>query len=61
MFKSRNRSYVSEVDRFLKEFDKQHTELTALQKEEIAKHERIDEKRDHSKKALDKDKIWSDF
>lgn len=42
-----NKDYVSDIDKFLTEFDGQH-EKSESQKEEIKKHEHIAKLRDHS-------------
>ena len=41
-----DRRYVSDLDKFLKEFDQQHPEPSASQAEEIKKHERLATLRD---------------
>lgn len=38
--------YISELDQFLKAFDRKHTKLSASQRKEIAKYKRIHEMRD---------------
>ena len=37
----KDRTYVSEVDRFLQEFDKENPQKSELQKKEILKHRNI--------------------
>jgi hypothetical protein len=52
--------YVSETDKFLKSFDKQHKEKSPSQQAEIAKAEAIANKRDNADAGKD-ESIWSDF
>lgn len=40
------KNYVSDLDKFLREFDQQHPEPSASQQEEINKHKRIAALRD---------------
>lgn len=47
-----NRSYESETDQFLRQLEKE-TPLSESQKQEIAKHQAIFEKRDHAQKPED--------
>lgn len=41
------KNYVSETDKFLKNFDKDHHDLTTKQQQEITKHQRIHNLRDN--------------
>lgn len=41
------RHYVSSLDQFLHQFDKEHPELSTSQKKEVAKYTRIYELRDN--------------
>lgn len=59
MFKKRMRHYVSDIDQFLKDFDRNHPEKTESQIEEINKHKRVFYRRDH--KVDDNDIPWEDF
>lgn len=43
-----DRKFVSEADRFLKQFDRDHQEPTANQEREIIKHRKLHEKRDNA-------------
>ena len=42
-----SKEYVSELDKFLRDFDQQTPEPSASQREEINKHKRIAALRDH--------------
>lgn len=57
-----DRSFVSELDQFISEFDQKHPEKSASQIKNINKHNRISQLRDH---ALDPDvasaKLWEKF
>ena len=53
------RHYVSDIDQFLKDFDRNHPEKTESQIEEINKHKRVFYRRDH--KVDDNDIPWEDF
>lgn len=59
MFKKRMRHYVSDIDQFLKDFDRNHPEKTQSQIEEVKKHKRVFYRRDH--KVNDNDIPWEDF
>lgn len=54
-------SYVSEIDKFLLEFDKQHPTLSLSQKIEIAKLQRVYRLRDDAKSTDSEKKLWDDF
>ncbi|PIQ44205.1 MAG: hypothetical protein COV52_06545 [Gammaproteobacteria bacterium CG11_big_fil_rev_8_21_14_0_20_46_22] len=43
-----DRKFVSEADRFLKQFDQAHPEPTPNQEREIIKHRELHEKRDNT-------------
>lgn len=53
------RHYVSDIDQFLKDFDRNHPEKTESQHQEIKKHERVFRLRDN--KIKDNDIPWEDF
>jgi hypothetical protein len=54
--------YTSEADQFLAEFDKRHKKLSASQRAEIEKYERIYRLRDHAEQpATPKTKLWEKF
>lgn len=52
--------YVSEVDAFLRDFNKNRTELPSSVENEIKKHEKIFAKRDRIVEEAP-DFIWKDF
>jgi hypothetical protein len=59
--KAKQTNYVSGIDQFLQEFDKQHPELSKSQRKEIEKSQRISRLRD-KKEAVDPNKtIWDNF
>ncbi len=41
IFKKRNKSYISDSDKFLHEFDQKNTARSKSQREEISKHRNI--------------------
>ena len=53
--------YVSEIDQFLQEFDKQHPDLTKSQQKEQAKYRRIYRLRDTTERPDDTVKLWEGF
>lgn len=53
--------YVSEIDIFLQEFDKKHPTLSASQKKEIAKHDRVYRLRDDPNYTEPAHSLWEDF
>lgn len=53
--------YVSPVEQFLLEFDKEHPNLSRSQQAEIKKFSRINYLRDHVVKPDDKNKNWEGF
>jgi hypothetical protein len=55
-------NYVSEIDQFLQEFDKQHPELTKSQQKEDKKYKRIHHLRDHTERTTeDNTQLWEGF
>lgn len=46
IFKKLEKNYVSEIDRFLAEFDAAHPELSPSQQAEVALHQKIAQLRD---------------
>ncbi len=54
-------SYVSEIDKFLAEFDRSHPELSKSQQKEIAKHERIYRLRDDPTYTEPTTTLWEEF
>jgi len=59
MFKKKTPNYVSDLDKFL-ESKRKNTPLSQSQQKEIAKHQKIADKRDHIQKEDDSN-IWEDF
>ena len=53
--------FVSELDEFLQEWDKQHSTLSTAQQNEIHKHEKIAEHRDNAQPNDNSNSIWEDF
>lgn len=53
--------YVSEIDQFLQQFDKQHPEKTLSQQKEIAKHQRVYSLRDNPDRFETPIKLWDEF
>ncbi|VVC76872.1 hypothetical protein AQUSIP_21990 [Aquicella siphonis] len=53
--------YVSELDNFLVEFDKNHTKLSASQRKEIDKYNRIYVLRDTPHKPETQKTLWDQF
>ena len=55
-------NYVSEIDKFLQTFDRQHPEKSLSQQREIAKHKRIQQLRDRACQSADgSTKLWEEF
>lgn len=52
--------YVSALDRFIRKFDETHP-LSASQRAEIKKYERISQLRDHPIDQKDSKKVWEEF
>ena len=46
MFKKRKKNYLSSIDKFLNDFDKENTELSKSKIKEIEKSDKIKELRD---------------
>jgi hypothetical protein len=59
--KPKMKHYVSEADRFLRAFYRDHPKPTHSQKEEIEKHDKIAEKRDHASSENPDKKLWEEF
>lgn len=55
------KSYVSETDEFLAEFDAKHPELSASQKAEIKKAQRISDARDNVKPDDETETAFENF
>lgn len=57
-----NKSYVSELDQFIQEFDQAHPEKSASQIADIKKADRVSQLRDYaiSPEAAEQ-KIWKEF
>lgn len=55
------KNYVSKIDQFLAEFDHKRPTLSASQKAEIKKHERIFRLRDQALADVDAAELWEDF
>ncbi len=60
MLKSKDKHYISELDRFLFEFAEQHPEASDSQRKEWKKHDRINQLRDRPQQG-NSDDIWRDF
>ncbi len=56
-----DKNYVSELDKFLQQFDKDHQQQSASQQEEIDKHDKIFAKRDNPDIEDKDDNIWAGF
>jgi hypothetical protein len=55
-------NYVSDIDQFLQEFDKQHPEQTRSQQKEEIKYSRIYRLRDNSEGTTeDSTQLWEGF
>jgi len=55
------RRYVSDTDRLLQNFDKEHPEVTESQKKEIEKYNRIYFLRDSMNRQDPPKKLWEGF
>lgn len=55
-----DKSFISDYDKFLREFDASHDKSPA-QLKEIEKHQRIANMRDNAEKSDEKGEIWQDF
>lgn len=55
------RNYVSEIDRFLQEFDKRPEASSASRRAEEAKYKRIYALRDNPEAKGSSPRIWEDF
>ncbi len=53
--------YLSELDRFLQEYDKKHPGLSVSQQKEIAKSNRVDRLRDDVTASDPASPLWKDF
>lgn len=53
--------YVSDIDKFLAEFDRTHPQKSLSQKKEIAKYKRISDLRDNPVLTDLTSKIWDGF
>ncbi|MDF2868294.1 MAG: hypothetical protein K0S11_1764 [Gammaproteobacteria bacterium] len=61
MLKCRDKSYISELDQFLMEFDSQHRKKSAAQLKEINKHQRVANLRDQAQDTASGNKLLEDF
>jgi hypothetical protein len=52
----KNSGFVSEIDQFLQKFDQEHPELSAAQRKEKLKYERIYRLRDSKTNAINDEK-----
>lgn len=56
------RNFVSEIDKFLQQFDKDHPELSKAQQKEVNKYRRIYRLRDTSERSKPAvNKLWEGF
>ena len=53
--------FVSDIDKFLAEFDAEHPKKSVSQLREIKKYQRIFQLRDKPAPKKEKGKIWQDF
>ena len=53
--------YTSELDQFLSAFDKKNTKLSASQRQEKEKYERIYQLRDNPREQEPKTTFWDNF
>jgi len=53
--------YTSDLDRFLADFDKTHHKMSASQRKEVEKYNRIFTERDHALSTRKKETFWSLF
>ncbi len=56
-----DKQYVSDADKFLEAFDREHPEKSASQQAEIKKFKRLNKLRDHQDENETNDQIWQDF
>ncbi len=62
LFKKRiERSFVSDLDQFLFQFDYDHPEKSPAQQAEIGKARRITQKRDNSTYTIETKDFWESF
>lgn len=54
-------NYVSEIDQFLQKFDKEHSQLSRSQKQEIEKYRRVYYLRDVVDRPDELLKLWEGF
>ena len=60
MFQSKTIGYISEIDKFLTEFNRTHA-YSASQKEEVKKHQRVYKLRDNANADEGANELWEDF
>lgn len=61
-FKKRiEKSFVSELDQMMFQFDHDHPEKSVSQQAEIDKATRVNRKRDHANYDLDRQDVWENF
>lgn len=53
--------YISELDEFLSEYDKNHPKLSASQRKEMEKYAKVYKLRDLPEPPLSKDSLWDNF
>lgn len=53
--------YTSKIDEFLMDFDKSHPRLSASQREEVEKYNRVYKLRDDTHAHDQQDKFWDQF
>lgn len=56
-----DKSFVSELDQFIQQFDLDHPEKSDSQIADIKKHQRISQLRDNARLSDKPSKIWEDF
>lgn len=61
MLKCRDKSYISELDKFLAEFDSQHLEKSNSQLKEMSKHQRVANLRDQPQATTSNNELLKDF
>ena len=61
LFKKRDRSFVSELDQLLFQFDHDHPKKSAAQQVEIDKANRVSKKRDNACYNSDAKDLWENF
>jgi hypothetical protein len=54
-------NYVTDLDKFLQEFDKQQPKLTASQQKEHDKYKRISKLRDTEERSEENKDLWEGF